>query len=127
MKNNRFEVFFTEESLWNKIKEFSKSAGAKVVYAALLLFYIMNDKDVGLKTKISIGAALGYFILPTDAIFDLTPFIGYTDDLGVMIFVLTQVSSNLTTEIKDKARSKMSDWFGKINQSDLQELENKII
>jgi uncharacterized membrane protein YkvA (DUF1232 family) len=127
MEKIRFERFFTEESFWNKIKKFSKVAGIKVVYAALLLYYIMTDRLVGVKTKLSIAAALGYFILPTDAIFDLTPLIGYTDDLGVMIFVLTQVASNITPEIKEKARARLEGWFGRIDETELQELENKII
>jgi uncharacterized membrane protein YkvA (DUF1232 family) len=126
MKYN-YEKYFSEESLWEKIKNFSKSAGTKVIYAALLLYYILNDRAVGMKTKVSIAAALGYFILPTDLIFDLTPIIGYTDDLGVMIFVLTQVASNITPEIRDKARTKLNTWFGEINARDLQEVENKII
>ncbi len=127
MKNNQLENIFSEESLWEKIKVFSKSAGIKVIYAALLLFYVLNDKNVGLKTKISIAAALGYFILPTDAIFDLTPLIGYTDDLGVLIFMLTQVASNITSEVREKARKKLNDWFGEIDTNELQELEKNII
>lgn len=127
MNNNRFAKHFSEDSLWKKIKQFSKAAGIKVVYAALLLYYVMNDKQVGLKTKVTIAAALGYFILPTDAIFDLTPLIGYTDDLGVLLFALTQVSANITPEIKEKARKKLSDWFGEINEEELKELESKII
>jgi uncharacterized membrane protein YkvA (DUF1232 family) len=127
IEKSRFERFFTEESLWKKISNFSRVAGIKVVYAALLLYYIMTDRLVGVKTKISIAAALGYFILPTDAIFDLTPIIGYTDDLGVMIFVLTQVASNITPEIKEKARERLAGWFGRINETELQELENNIL
>jgi len=76
---------------------------------------------------LTIAAALGYFILPTDAIFDFTPLIGYTDDLGVLLFALTQVSSNITPEIKAKARKKLRDWFGEINEEELKELESKII
>ena len=127
MKNNQFERYFTETSLWNKIKKASKSAGTKVIYAVLLLFYILNDKSVGMKTKVSIAAALGYFILPTDAIFDLTPLIGYSDDLGVMLFVLTQVTSNITPEIKEKARRKLNDRFGEVNPAEIQELENTFV
>jgi uncharacterized membrane protein YkvA (DUF1232 family) len=124
--NNLFEKHYTEESLWKKIKQFSKSAGVTVVYAALILYYIMTDKNITVKTKLSIAAALGYFILPTDAIFDLTPLIGFTDDLGVLLFALSQVSSNITPEIREKARQKLGDWFGEINDEELKELENKI-
>ncbi|WP_372933801.1 YkvA family protein [Mariniphaga sediminis] len=126
MNKNQFVKYFSEESLWEKIKQFSKSAGVKVVYAVLLLYYVMNDKRVSLKTKLSIAAALGYFILPTDAIFDLTPLIGYSDDLGVLLFALTQVSSNITPEIKEKARKKLTDWFGEIKEEELRDLEDKI-
>ncbi len=123
---NLYSRYFSEESLWKKIKQFSKTAGATVVYAVLLLFYVMKSKEVTVKTKISIAAALGYFILPTDAIFDLTPLVGYTDDLGVLIFALSQVSSNITPEIREKARQKLGNWFGEINEEELNDLENKI-
>jgi len=125
--NNRYSKLYSEDSLWQKIREFSKSAGATVIYAVLLLYYVMKDKNVSFKTKLSIAAALGYFILPTDAIFDLTPLIGYSDDLGVLLFALTQVSANITPEIREKARQKLGEWFGQIDEEELRELENKII
>jgi uncharacterized membrane protein YkvA (DUF1232 family) len=125
--NNQYSKLYSEDSLWKKIRQFSKSAGATVVYAVLLLYYVMKDKNVSFKTKLSIAAALGYFILPTDAIFDMAPLIGYSDDLGVLLFALTQVSSNITPEIKEKARKKLGEWFGQIDEEELKELENKII
>ncbi|HZH73098.1 MAG TPA: YkvA family protein [Mariniphaga sp.] len=127
MQYIQFKQYFSEVSLWEKIKNYSKIAGTKVIYVVLLLYYILKDKNVNSKTKLSVAAALGYFILPTDAIFDLTPIIGYSDDLGVLLFVLTTVSSNLTPEIKEEAQKKMREWFGEMNNNDLQELEKSII
>ena len=124
--NDRYSKLYNEDSLWKKIRQYSKSAGATVVYAVLLLYYLMKDRQVGFRTKLSITAALGYFILPTDAILDLTPLIGYSDDLGVLLFALTQVSSNITPEIKEKARKKLSDWFGEIDERELKDIEEKI-
>lgn len=123
---NEYSKYYSEKSLWEKVKKFSKNAGSKVVYAVLLLYYSMVDKNVSVKTKLSIAAALGYFILPTDAIFDLTPMIGYSDDLGVLLFVLSQIASNITPEIKEKARLKIREWFSDVNEAELQELEEKI-
>lgn len=123
---DNYSKHYSETSLWEKLKSVSKSAGSKVVYAVLLLFYAMKDKNVSIKTKLTIVAALGYFILPTDAIFDLTPLIGFSDDLGVLLFALSQISSSITPEVKEKARLKLNDWFGEINESELQELEDKL-
>lgn len=121
-----YSKHFSEKSLWDKLKKFSKSAGVKVVYAVLLLYYTMQDKSVSVKSKLTIAAALGYFILPTDAIIDLTPIIGFSDDFGVLIFALTQIASNITPEVKEKSRQKLKDWFGTVDEKELQDLEEKI-
>uniref|UniRef100_UPI0032171A80 YkvA family protein n=1 Tax=uncultured Draconibacterium sp. TaxID=1573823 RepID=UPI0032171A80 len=122
--DGKYSKYFSEKSLWEKIKKYSKEAGEKVVYAVLLLFYTMQDKSVGTKAKIGIAAALGYFIFPTDAIFDVTPLIGYSDDLGVLLFALSQISANITPEVKNKARGKLSDWFGTIDSEQLDDIDN---
>jgi uncharacterized membrane protein YkvA (DUF1232 family) len=124
--NDEYAKFFSEESLWEKIKKFSKAAGVKVIYAVLLLYYAMSDKNVSIKTKLYIAAALGYFIMPTDAIFDLTPIIGYSDDLGVLLFALKQLSTCITPEVQQKARTKIKEWFEGIEEKELMELEEKI-
>lgn len=123
--DDKYSKYFSEQSLWDKLKKFGKTAGAKVVYAVLLLYYTFEDKGVGLKTKLSIAAALGYFILPTDAIVDLTPLIGFSDDLGVLLFTLSAVAGSITPEIKAKAREKLEEWFGDINPDELKEIDNK--
>ncbi len=124
--DNQYSKYYSEDSLWEKIKKFSKAAGAKVIYAVLLLYYAMIDSKVNLKTKVFIAAALGYFILPTDAIFDLTPIIGYSDDLGVLLFALKQISSAITTEVKENAKNKIAEWFSDIDEKEIIELEEKI-
>lgn len=124
--DNQYSKYYSEESLWEKIKYFSKAAGTKVVYAVLLLYYAMIDSKVSLKTKIFIAAALGYFLLPTDAIFDLTPIIGYSDDLGVLLFALKQISSAITAEVKENARKKIAEWFNEIDEKELIELDEKL-
>jgi uncharacterized membrane protein YkvA (DUF1232 family) len=124
---NQYSKFYNEKTLWEKIRQYSKAAGATVVYAALLLFYLMKDKNITLKSKVTIAAALGYFIVPTDAIFDFTPLIGYSDDLGVLLFALGQISSNITPEIKEKAIQKLGEWFGEVDEDEISKLEEKIL
>nr|WP_321354337.1 DUF1232 domain-containing protein [uncultured Draconibacterium sp.] len=122
---DKYSKYFSEQSLWDKLKNFGKAAGAKVVYAVMLLYYTFEDNSVGLKTKLSIAAALGYFILPTDAIVDLTPIIGFSDDLGVLLFTLSAVAGSITPEIKAKAREKLHEWFGTIDPTELQDIDKK--
>lgn len=124
---DKYSKYYSENSLWEKIKKFSKSAGVTVVYAVLLLYYAMADKNTSIKSRLMIAASLGYFILPTDAIFDLTPIIGYSDDLGVLLFALTQIASSITPEVKEKARIKIQEWFSEIKESELHALEEKIV
>ena len=117
---------YSEQNLWDKIKQFSKTAGEKVVYAVLLLFYLVTDKEVSLKSKATIIGALGYFIFPLDAIPDIMPAIGFTDDLGVLMFALSEVSSSITPEMKEKAKDQLKEWFSKVNESEIKELEEKL-
>lgn len=124
--NGEYSKYYSEKSLWEKIKKFSKAAGTKVIYAVLLLYYAMKDSNVSLKTKLFIAASLGYFIMPADAVFDLTPIIGYSDDLGVLLFALKQISSAITSEVKENARNKITEWFSEINEKEIAELEEKI-
>ena len=123
---NEYSKYYSEISLWEKIGNFAKAAGAKVIYAVLLLYYAMKDKGVSLKTKLLIAASLGYFILPTDAIFDLTPIIGYSDDLGVLLFTLKQISTAITNEAKVNARIKIAEWFSQIDEKEFIDLEEKV-
>lgn len=123
---NRFVKYYSERSLWKKIREMSKAAGTQVIYAVLLLFYVMKNSNVSLKTKLAITAALGYFIFPADAIPDLAPLIGFSDDLGVLLFALTQIAASITPEIKSQAKEKLNEWFGAVDEKELLALEEKI-
>jgi len=121
-----YSKHFSEKSLWEKIGDFASAAGQQVIYAVLLLYFVMKDPSVKLKHKMTIGASLGYFIFPLDAIPDLTPLIGYSDDLGVLIFALSQIYSAITQDIRNKARQQMLKWFGNIDEKQVYMLEQKI-
>jgi len=105
----------------------ARTAGVRVVYSALLLYFIMKDEHVSVRTKVLIAAALGYFIFPADAIPDLFPLMGFTDDLGVLIFALSQIRNNLTPEIREKAGTQLLNWFSKIDESEIEKLHSKIL
>jgi len=110
--DNEFSQQYSDENFWNKLLGFARAAGAEVVERALQLYYAAQDPNTPTWAKGVIYGALGYFIVPIDAIPDVVPAAGYTDDLGVLVLALAIVAMHLTEDIKEQARAKMRDWFG---------------
>lgn len=106
------EQHYSETGFWDKLKQYALTAGKELVEKALWLYYAAQDPSTPAWAKSVMYGALGYFILPLDAIPDLTPLIGYSDDLGVLAAALAAVSMYLTDEVKQQARQKLTAWFG---------------
>ena len=109
MTDNNTE--YSEASFWEKIRQFAVTAGKEVIEKALTLYYCLQDKDTPTSAKTVILGALAYFISPIDAIPDLTPLIGYSDDLGALAMALAIVASHLKKEHAKLAEQKLSQWF----------------
>ena len=112
---------FSATDFVDKISRIAKRAGAKLVYAALILYYTLQSEKVSKTDKALIIGALGYMISPLDAIPDAIPIVGLTDDLGVLIYVLRKVWVNVEPEIKDKAKERLSKWF---DEDEIKEIDD---
>jgi len=126
-KSARFRRHYSDASFWDKVKRYSKEAGMKVVYPALLLQYLMKSDDVPLKAKLILSAALGYFILPIDFIPDFAPLLGFTDDLGVLLLIVRQMAVYITPEIRKQAREHLLKWFGETDSIQLDLLDKEYL
>jgi len=124
--NNKFKKEFSESKFWSKLNKFAKKAGVKVVYTALLMFYAYRKKSTPTWAKNIILGCLGYLLSPIDAIPDLTPLIGFTDDLGVLAFGLTTIAFCIDKEVKQSAKQKINKWFGKVDENEFKEVDNKL-
>lgn len=113
---------FSSSEFVEKISRIAKRAGAKLVYAAFILFYTLQSDKVSAKDKALIIGALGYMISPLDAIPDAIPIVGLSDDLGVLLFVLKKVWGDVDPEIKAKAKEKLSKWFDDDEISEINDL-----
>ncbi|EKX99283.1 hypothetical protein HMPREF9151_01766 [Hoylesella saccharolytica F0055] len=102
---------FTQNGFIDKVSRIAKRAGAKLVYAALILYYTLQSDKVSVKDKTLIIGALGYLISPLDVMPDAIPIVGLGDDLSVLIYVLHKVWGDVSIEIKEKAHEKLSKWF----------------
>ena len=107
-----FEKAYSEERFRDKLKRYAKAAGKEVVEKALLLYYAAQEENVPAWARATIAGALGYFIVPMDAISDLTPAVGYADDLGVLVLAIAAVATYINDDVKRKTAAKMRRWFG---------------
>ena len=103
---------FSEQSFWQKLKDFATYAGKDVVEKALTLFFAAQRPETPLWAKTVIYSALAYFILPTDVIPDFIPLSGYADDLGTLVMALGTVTMSITPDVKASAKQTVDSWFG---------------
>lgn len=113
----KLQAVYDPSSLMEKITKVAKKAGVKVVFVVMILYYATLDKDIPVKDRMMIIAALGYFIFPIDAIPDALPF-GFTDDMAAAVYVLKQIWGNLTPSTISKAKSQTRDIFGDVEEED---------
>jgi len=110
LKNlNNYRKNYDDSKFWKKIESIVAKAGSKVIYNALLLFYTLKSPNVSFQNKASICGALGYLILPIDLIPDVLIMLGYSDDVTVLIYVVNLIQSEITSEIENEAKEKLSD------------------
>ena len=87
-------------------------AGLDLVSRALQLYYLARDPDIPAWAKASIFAALGYLVVTPDAIPDITPVLGFVDDLAVLTSALAGLSGYVSPVIRAKVLVKLQAWFG---------------
>lgn len=111
IKIESFGSEYSEQGLKEKLSKIARKAGIKMAYAVLVAFYAVQSDTLSFKEKARLYGALGYFILPVDLIPDAILGMGYSDDLAALVYVLHTVSSNITLEVKQRAREKLCSWF----------------
>ena len=106
-----FSQAYSERSFWEKLAHFAKAAGREVVEKALMLYFALIDADTPAWAKAVIVTALGYFVVPLDAIPDVAPVIGYGDDLGALAAAFGMVAMHVKPEHRRMAEEKLRVWF----------------
>ena len=66
--------------------------------------YCAFDRQTPMHVKTALIGALAYFVMPTDAIPDVLPVIGYTDDAAVLAAAIKLVTSHITPDHREAAR-----------------------
>lgn len=118
----QYKAYYSETKFWEKLAVVAKKIGLKAVYALLLLYYALVSDSTPVKYKAMIMGALGYFVVPLDFLPDVVPMVGYTDDMAALAGVLVAVAKSLNPAIKQQAKDKLTAWFGKYDESQLNDV-----
>ncbi|MBE6053650.1 MAG: DUF1232 domain-containing protein [Clostridium sartagoforme] len=97
---------YIEEKLPKKVKNYSDYLFI-VPDMAALLYRLLKDKRVSLKTKLIISGAIAYIAFPTDIIPDNIPFIGKVDEIAVAFFALERIIDGVPIKVV------LENWEGK--------------
>ena len=91
---------------WRK----TRRVAASIPFAEDLLaaYYCAFDQVTPLPVKMSLIGALAYFVLPIDAIPDVLPVLGFTDDAAVLASTIKLVASHIRPEHRAVARDKLA-------------------
>ncbi len=128
MKNpfEKYIKFFSKNDFWKRMQSIAKGVGQKSVYTILLLYYSFTRKETPHWAKNIIVGVLGYLLMPFDAIPDLTPIIGYTDDIGVLTFGLVTIACYVNQDVRVKARERLEKWFGEVDEEQIEEVHRQL-
>ena len=91
---------------WRKLRR----VAAQIPFAEDLLaaYYCAFDRTTPLQVKATLIAAIAYFVLPFDAIPDMLPVVGLTDDAAVLAIAINLVASHILPVHRDAARSALA-------------------
>jgi uncharacterized membrane protein YkvA (DUF1232 family) len=92
-------------SFWRKLRRFAMH----VPFAEELLtaYYCAFDRATPLQVKATLVGAIAYFVLPIDAIPDMMPALGFTDDAAVLFAAVKLVASSIRPEHREAAKEKL--------------------
>lgn len=125
-KLKQYQSQFSESAFWNTLQQRARRLGVSVVYAALLLYYAYRRKETPAWAKRIVLGVLGYLLMPLDMLPDLTPIIGYTDDVGMLSFGIVTIAAYINADIKTQAREQLRKWFGDYDENDLTSVDDQL-
>lgn len=109
-----------------RLARIARSAGTKTVYTALLLYYAYERDETPRWAKRTVLGVLGYLLMPLDAVPDLTPILGYTDDVTMLAAGLTAIAVYVNQDVKEQARAKLRQWLPAAEEEELAEVDDRL-
>jgi uncharacterized membrane protein YkvA (DUF1232 family) len=105
-KSLRDEARFGAELLGRLKRVAKRIPFAEDVLAAWIC---ARDPATPRRVRLTLLAAVGYFVLPLDAIPDIMPILGFTDDAAVIAAALAAVAGSITPEHRAQAKRTLAE------------------
>lgn len=106
------KMFGGAENIWNAIQNNAAKVGIEVTRTMLELFYVLKSPQTDMIDKTLIVAALGYQLLPEDALpREKYGFLGFLDNGVTLAFAYKRVKSSVTPEIEHQVNNILGSWF----------------
>ena len=80
---------------WKEIKAADVKERFFVLGRLIKAYAVGNYRDIPWKSLLIIVAAVIYFVNPIDLLPDLLPFVGLTDDFGILLWVYNTVNTEI--------------------------------
>ncbi len=92
---------------WAKLR----AVGRRVPFAEDLLaaYYCTLDPATPSRVRLVLLAAIAYFVMPVDAVPDILPILGFTDDAAVIAAAIAQVAGNINESHRERARATLAE------------------
>ncbi|WP_230530516.1 YkvA family protein [Microvirga roseola] len=96
-----------KQRFWDKLRR----VAGRIPFAEDLVaaFYCATDPTTPNRVKLILLGAIAYFVLPTDAVADFLPLMGFADDAAILAAAIAQVAGAIRDDHREKARKTLSD------------------
>src|SRR5471030_1459166 len=95
-----------QRGFWRKIRQVV--AGIPFAEDILAAYYCAFDRNTPTQVKATLAGAIAYFVLPIDAIPDMLPVIGFTDDAAVLVIATKLVADHIHPVHRELARAALA-------------------
>ena len=95
------------ERLWSTVKRAARSI--PFIDEVVAAWYCALDPATPTRVRVTLLAALAYFVAPIDVVPDLLPLVGFTDDAGVLMAAIALVRAHITDDHRKAARKAMAE------------------
>lgn len=96
--------YFSDTAFWKKIESLSGKGWCEALKQLITVYTLLKTPTTTVTTKMLLIAAFGNSA-PVDAIPDLIPLIGYSDDFSMIGMLLRHLQNSITPAIQQKVQT----------------------